>query len=71
MQSILPFPNLGYKSIENLLSRKVVLRGHESSRPVPVCNICYKALTFCGEMVDPPSNIPSQTTVESAIVDGH
>ena len=46
--------------------RKVVLRGHESRRPVPVCNICYKALTFCGEIADTQSKMPSQTTAESA-----
>ena len=45
--------------------RKIVLRGHESRRPVPVCNICYKALTFCGEIIDSPSTLQSQTTAES------
>ena len=50
--------------------RKVVLRGHESRRPVPVCNICYKALTFCGEIPDTQSKMPSQTTAESVREDG-
>ena len=49
--------------------RKIVLRGHESRRPVPVCNICYKALTFCGEIIDSPSTLQSQTTAESIQVD--
>ena len=49
--------------------RKIVLRGHESRRPVPVCNICYKALTFCGEIIDSPSTLQGQTTAESIQVD--
>ena len=58
------------KCIFTFKFRKVVLRGHESRRPVPVCNICYKALTFCGEIPDTQSKMPSQTTAESAREDG-
>ena len=63
-------PKLVFEYFYTLYNRKVVLRGHESRRPVPVCNICYKALTFCGEIVDTPANIPSQTTAESAKIQG-